>query len=396
MCDTLARVTDDGVLFAKNSDRDANEAQVMQFHAAADHEPGRVRVTHTDLAQVEHTHAVLLSRPWWLWGAEMGTNEHGVTIGNEAVFTRGVPAAGGDLTGMDLLRLALERAGDRHGAVQTIISLLERHGQGGAASHEHRRFSYDNSFIVADPDGATVLETAGRRWATEEVTGARSISNGLTIRGFADAHADPLRGRVAQCRPRRARTTASAEAAEDVLDLFGALRDHGRIDAPGTTSLGPRYHWTNGALGAPCAHAGGLLTSTQSTASWVADVTAGRQWVTATSSPCTSLFKPVAFGPRPRPEPAGIDNRYDAAHLWWRHERLHRSWMRDPEANAAAAVRRDELEQRWVHEDTDPVTAWAEADHWERQVATAPGPDRRPALVRQLWRHWDRQAGVWA
>ena len=147
MCDTLVRVTDDGVLLAKNSDRDPNEAQLLEWHPAADHEPGRLRVTHTDIDQVPRTQGVLISRPWWLWGAEMGANEHGVTIGNEAVFTRGIAPAGGEITGMDLLRLALERAADRHAAVEVIVSLLERHGQGGSASHEHPGFRYDNSFL---------------------------------------------------------------------------------------------------------------------------------------------------------------------------------------------------------------------------------------------------------
>ena len=88
MCDTVVRVTDDGVLFAKNSDREPNEAQLLEWYPPADHAPGPLRVTHTEVDQVPHTHGVLISRPWWLWGAEMGSNQHGVTIGNEAVFTK--------------------------------------------------------------------------------------------------------------------------------------------------------------------------------------------------------------------------------------------------------------------------------------------------------------------
>ncbi|HSE10308.1 MAG TPA: hypothetical protein VLB29_16725, partial [Nocardioidaceae bacterium] len=198
MCDTMVSLTEDGVLFAKNSDRDPNEAQVLRWYDGQRHEPGtRLRCTWSEISQVERTHAVLLSRPWWMWGAEMGANEHGVVIGNEAVFTRGAKDprdkdATSPLLGMDLVRLGLERGTTAREAVAVIVDLLEEHGQGGSCSHEHPRLSYDNSFIVADPDGAIVLETAGRRWATEQVTGrGRSISNGLTIPDFASMHANP-------------------------------------------------------------------------------------------------------------------------------------------------------------------------------------------------------------
>ena len=50
-------------------------------------------------------------------------------------------------------------------AVGVIIELLEAHGQAGR-SHDHPKFRYDNSFLVADPDGAIVLRP-DRRWATE-------------------------------------------------------------------------------------------------------------------------------------------------------------------------------------------------------------------------------------
>ncbi|WP_183101402.1 peptidase U34, partial [Nocardioides pelophilus] len=387
MCDTMVGITDEGVLFAKNSDRDPSEAQVLRWLPAAEHPAGtRLQCTWAEIDQAPRTHAVLLSQPWWMWGAEIGANEHGVVIGNEAVFTRRTGDRGdGALLGMDLLRLALERATDATAAVATIVDLLEEHGQGGACSHEHPRFTYDNSFIVADPDRAIVLETAGRRWATEEVRGpGRSISNGLTIPAFARMHADPVRGRVAACAVRRERTEAAASSASAPADLFRALRDHG----PGS---GPQWSLVNGALSAPCAHAGGLVTSTQSTASWVADLRAAPvHWVTATSAPCTSLFKPVRvevpLQVDPEPMPSNVS---DPAYLWWRHERLHRRVLRDHPASLARFVdERDRLERSWLAE--PPRDAFADADaaeaRWLSDLVAADLPDRRPAWLRRQWR----------
>lgn len=392
MCDTLVTLTDDGVLFAKNSDRDPNESQYLDWIPAADHETGeRVRATWIEIDQVAHTHAVLLSRPWWIWGAEMGANEHGVVIGNEAVFTRAPDEAADGLIGMDLLRLALERATTAAGAVEVIVGLLEAHGQAGSCSQDHPSFSYDNSFLVADPGGAIVLETAGRTWATEDVRGpGRSISNGLTIAGFAEANGDPVRSRVAQCTARRARTEASAAVATGVGDLMAALRDHGPT---GVVDWSP----VNGALAAPCAHAGGLLTSTQTTASWVADLRdRPLHWATATSAPCTSLFKPVRID-----EPADLGplptGRDDLRTVWWRHERLHRATMADPTSLLPRyRAERDRIEATWRQDPPSTADAFALADEvearWLADVTGAGQPDRRPWLVRRLWAGWDRDA----
>lgn len=410
MCDTMAAVTADGVLFAKNSDRDVNEAQLLRWYAGQEHAPGtELDCTWTTIPQAPRTHAVLLSQPWWMWGAEIGANEHGVVIGNEAVFTRRTGAGREEqpLLGMDLLRLGLERGATRHEAVQVIVDLLETHGQGGSCSREHPRFTYDNSYIVADPGGAVVLETAGRRWATDEVGRARSISNGLTIPGFAERHADPVRGTVARCAVRRRTTEAAAGLAAGPLDLMRALRDHGSAD--GT----PRWSPVNGALSAPCAHAGGLVTSTQSTSSWVADLrpgrdgggaVSGRHWVTGTSAPCTGLFKPVTVTEPVPDEPedgagAPATDRDDPAHLWWRHERLHRLAVRDlGRAAARFGPERDRLEADWVAAPPDGTTAFkagneAEA-RWLASVEALHLDDRRPTWVRRQWRGWDRRAGL--
>jgi dipeptidase len=395
MCDTLVSLTDDGVLFAKNSDRDPNEAQVLRWYPAAAHEPGAaVRCTWIEVPQVARTHAVVLSQPWWMWGAEMGANEHGVVIGNEAVFTK-VPAGDAALLGMDLVRLGLERATTADDAVGVIVDHLERFGQGGACSHERPGFTYHNSFMVADAEGAFVLETAGQHWDVEAVTGrGRSISNGLTIPEFATAHADPVRGRISSCALRRARTQAAAEAADGVADLVAALRDHG--DDPS-----PTFSPVNGALSAPCAHAGGLLTSTQTTASWVADLRGSPlHWATGTSAPCTSSFKPVRVD-----DPADLDgdseptNRFRADVGWWRHERLHRRALRDQTASTARfAAARDRTEARWLADPPTTSIAFALAedleDDWLRDLRAADLPDRRPRWLRRAWRRLDAAAAM--
>jgi dipeptidase len=403
MCDTMVSLTGDGVLFAKNSDRDPNEAQVLRWYDGQRHAPGtRLQCTWSEIPQAERTHAVLLSQPWWMWGAEMGANEHGVVIGNEAVFTRGAKDprdkdATSTLLGMDLVRLGLERGATAREAVAVIIDLLEEHGQGGSCSHEHPRLRYDNSFIVADPEGAIVLETAGRLWATELVTGrARSISNGLTIADFAALHANPAIGAVTACARRRARTEAAANQATAPADLMAALRDHG-------PSAGPHWSPLRGGLGAPCAHAGGLVSGNQSTASWVADLRRpGDQlhWVTATSAPCTSVFKPVRVTEPLDVDPAAMPrNTYDASYRWWRHEHLHRIVLRDlPASLARFAAERDRLEAGWLADPPAAAGAFEVADaaeeRWLADLHTAGLPDRRPAWLRAQWRRTHRAAGM--
>ena len=136
MCDTLIAGPDvtknHFAIFAKNSDRPPNEAQFLDWIPARTYQPGEsIQCTYINIPQVEKTAAVLLSRPFWMWGAEMGINQYGLVIGNEAVFSK-VPANKEPaLLGMDLLRLGLERAHTAVQAVEVIVELLEEYGQGG-------------------------------------------------------------------------------------------------------------------------------------------------------------------------------------------------------------------------------------------------------------------------
>lgn len=397
MCDTLVVQGDDGILFAKNSDRDPNEAQLIRWFPAADHPAGStVACTGMEIPQVAHTNAIAVAQPWWLWGAEMGANDKGVVVGNEGVFNRRGHARQG-LLGMDLVRLALERADTAEAAVATIVELLEAHGQGGSHSHDHPGFRYDNSFLVADARGAIVLETARREWATEVVTGpARSISNGYTIEAFGRAHADPLRAKVARCVRRRCRTEELGGRARGTADMFEILRDHGPTGAPVFSRI-------NGSLGAPCVHSGGLATASQTAGSWVADLRdPGRplHWVTGTAAPCTSVFKPLRVAePTNLGDTADATNHYDAGVAWWRHEALHRRVMRDHSASLARlGTTRDRLEAAWIAEPpaTDDAFAHARAveSDWYDDLVGADLPDTRPAWLRRIAERIDRAAGM--
>ncbi|MFX0207578.1 MAG: C69 family dipeptidase, partial [Candidatus Hodarchaeota archaeon] len=129
------------------------------------------------------TYAVLLSKPCWMWGAEMGANEMNVVIGNEAIFDTKEPMGPPSLIGMDLLRLALERSSTAIQAVHVICDLLETYDQGGACAEDDPTLEYHNSFLIADSTEAWVLETAGKWWIAQQIKdGFRNISNSLSIR----------------------------------------------------------------------------------------------------------------------------------------------------------------------------------------------------------------------
>ena len=102
MCDTVVVVPEKGpVWFAKNSDREPNEIQFIECD-----EGDATQTAPAGWPVDPASERVLLSRPGWMWGAEIGVNEHGVAIGNEAVFTR-LPVPKQGRSGMEFLRIAL-------------------------------------------------------------------------------------------------------------------------------------------------------------------------------------------------------------------------------------------------------------------------------------------------
>ena len=389
MCDTGVVVLDDRVLFAKNSDRDPNEAQRLEWVPHATYPSGsEVRCTWRSIPQAQETYAMLLSRPYWMWGAEMGTNSHGVTIGNEAVFTN-QPHQEDGLLGMDLLRLALERSKTAQEAVQTIATLVESYGQGGRCGYDHARFQYHNAFLIADRTQAWVLETADRSHATERVQGARAISNGLTIASFAKAHRDPLRSWFVQCDHRRSLMESGLKQARTPQDVASVLRTHEKGPQP-------TYRVHHGAMGGVCMHSGGLIGNSHTVNAWISELSTDHEghYSTATSTPCLSGFKPISLSsPLSLGQPTGV---YDDQSAWWQFEALHRSLSGKVELTREFLNLRNSWEEHiWRNEHTsqEAFASWGQLlEDFQIRVGRSHEPSILPAYVQRYWQKQEASA----
>lgn len=436
MCDTfvaLGSITlDKKSIFAKNSDRPPNESQYLQWLPARTYTEGEtVKCTYISIPQVKQTHSVLLSQPFWLWGAEMGANEHGLVIGNEGIYSK-VPANKDPaLLGMDLVRLALERAVTPQEGVEVITTLLETYGQGGNCQQNGEMY-YHNSYLLANTDEAWVLETIDRQWAARKVRDAYSISNVLSLssdwdiasEGLVDFtiqnnlarsrqninlskdYSDFLYTTFSNARQRCQNTTNRLQRGNgniSIHQMIDALRDHGDQEGPNDNIFKNEV----------CMHAGfGPIRISQSTASMVVLMDAARPLVfaTGTAAPCTSVFKPFWLDialPDMGPKPTEI---FDPETLFWRHEILHREVIK----NYGARIRtyqqeRDEMEARFI-EGAVPINDASKKDRsayaaacfqeaaeaeirWLDQVRKVPA---KKAVLQRLnnwaWRNYNREA----
>jgi secernin len=444
MCDTLIATklaTSNGIaIFGKNSDRPPNEGQHLAYFPAAKYPPNsQVKCTYIDIPQAEKTHAVLLSKPYWMWGAEMGVNEHGLVIGNEAVYSK-IPANKEPaLLGMDLLRAALERAVTPREALQVIIDLLEIFGQGGNCASDGDSMYYHNSFLIANADDAWVLETVDRQWAARQVKDVYSISNCLTLGNqwdmaspklvelavqkgysrsaqqfnYANDYSDFIFTNFGKGRTRRATTINLLQQQKgnfNVPSMMGTLRHHNDENFdPQTTSL------TSVDV---CMHAGfGPIHISQSTASMVVYLDGNTPiiFATGTSAPCTSIFKPMWMDTAPivlgstTTLSAVPTAQADSVSLFWTHDRLHRATLLNyPERLKTYASDRDELETKFTQgalnltkaSATERVdfsaqcfqeAAQAEAD-WLKRVEQIPASKK--ILSTSAWNGFNKKAGI--
>lgn len=284
MCDTIGIIKSDRTLFGKNSDRSPNESQVIEFIPRHKTVSDNVKLTYIEIEEVKEVYSILISRPSWIWGAEMGVNEYGVCIGNEALFTKKV-CKKKSLIGMDLVRLGLERSKTALEAVNVIKDLIIKYGQGGNCGFEHE-FLYNNSFLIMDKKELYIVETEMNQFKIIKKDKA-TISNCLSEKDN-NIKENKIVTYFSKARKRQKQTYSEIEEAKTVKDIFKILRKHNMQD---------NKVFCKGSVSSPCMHAGGLVGD-HTTSSFAVELINDdiNVWFTGTSCPCVSVFKYWKFG----------------------------------------------------------------------------------------------------
>ncbi|EMY68545.1 C69 family dipeptidase [Leptospira vanthielii] len=341
-------------IFAKNSDREPNESQSILHVPRLEHKKGSLlRTTYIEIPQTPVTYEVFLSKPFHMWGAEMGVNEFGLCIGNEAVFTNlKISKRNNGLTGMDLIRLALERCKSAKDGLFLITELLETYGQDACGGYENKSFFYHNSFIIADRTDGYVLETADRYWVAKKIDSFYAISNGLTIGSdfdysspnlidtlrknsnrdfsFKDYFSDQFYTYMSHCKDRKKLHEDTAESSEKETASYTAKQAMETLKTHFIET--DEFEPSSSSMKSLCLHATGPTTPNQTNGSLIVEWDTSetnqdplRVYYTGTSTPCLSLFKPFYFGTKNFIGSSSLssDKAYSET-LWWLHESIAR------------------------------------------------------------------------
>ncbi|XP_005104829.1 secernin-2 [Aplysia californica] len=379
------------VLFGKNSNRPASEIQDVVNFPAKDYGSGeKVKCTYIEVDQVGHTNAVVVSKPSWMWGAEMGANDKGVAIGNAPVWTKlnGPQDLEKKLLGADIVRLSLERSSSAREAVDVIAGLLSTYGQGGPCTDEPGEdgWSFHNSYLLADSSEAWIMETVGSLWAAERITdGVRNVSNELSITtkldlsspglvdeavklGLYSPDKGPFDFKAAFC-AQRVSQTGSVHSTSFRLRHGKELMD--KVVTKGKFGYRDLLSILRDEDGGICMMDGGFITAGSQVSVLLPNSSPSPNvhWFTGTPNPATSIYKPFFFGPGAEvgtvtvspPVEAGADQSETGHALYRGHKRLCMLMDSQEEKGHSVLKQLRELENKCCEDVDEIVASYSEA-----------------------------------
>lgn len=281
----------------------------------------------------------------------MGINECGVSIGNEAVFTK-IKYKEVGLTGMDMIRITLETSKSSFEAVQKIIELNEKYGQGGNCGYE-KKIKYHNSFLISDSNEAYVLELVDKYFAYKKIDEFYNISNKLSIGNYYDGIHSELKKDIhfekyfsnplftvfsgASQREKRGRELLEKDNKHTRDTLIKILSDRGTLKFASMKNI--------------CMNAGGGLISSQTTSSMIVEY--GEKniiWFTISPNPEISLFKPTFFTEN---NPLDFKNENNLIKIWKLNNLFFRKYTENYEENEKKIIPLKERYQKEIYKLVD-------------------------------------------
>ncbi|MFX1308177.1 MAG: hypothetical protein ACFE8C_00615, partial [Promethearchaeota archaeon] len=178
---------------------------------------------------------------------------------------------------------------------------LEEYGQGGGCAYDDPSWLYHNSYIIADPKEAYVLETADKWWIVEKVKSVRSISNGITIRGKGDFRKKGIIQHAiekAYCKNEESFDFAVTFSGSSISSMPSPYSREGKSNLLLNENAGKitsqlMMEFLRDHQAGICMHGG-----FESTGSQVSHLRSGKKsihWFTGTTLPCVSIYKPYIF-----------------------------------------------------------------------------------------------------
>jgi secernin len=300
MCDIIFVKGEKTKIVGKNSDRPYLESQEFIFLTPKDN--NCERTTYIKVPKYKKKFQVILAKPFWMWGGEMGINECGLVICNVALFSkRKFKKENSGLLGMDMIRIALEASEKSEEALNKIVELVENYGQDANSSYKGK-FLYDNAFLISDKTTAFYIETVDRSWAFKKIDKTETFSNTFSIENeydkikktgtwekekinFKKSYEDFLFSLVAGGIIRKKRTAELLElksqnkkelTAKDIAEI---LKDHKGFL---TFSV--------------CMHYKPFLCPSETANSFIVEFKSEPViWITGGPHPCMSIYKPFSF-----------------------------------------------------------------------------------------------------